>query len=275
MQFFINLFKSIVFSNLWISLGALSLTLNFYILNDIYINKNVLAFVFFSTLFSYNFQRLIKIKFKINLKGERVDWIKTNTKGIYLISIIALIGSLFYGIPLLDETWWLLLIIGSLTFFYVWKIPGLKGKSLRDVPTLKIFVIAIVWVLFCVIFPAVIENVRINSVNILFYSLSVFTFMIAITIPFDVRDLDLDALTKKTIPQLIGEKKSSYLSAILLLISQVILFSVYPKHIYGITLFSSIALLVLMISKKRNGEFYFACLVDGLLLFQMVLILLF
>lgn len=232
MDFFINLFKNIVYANLWISIGALNLTLNFYVLNDIESNKNVLAFVFFSTLFSYNFQRLIKIKYKINLKGERVDWLKLNHKGIYIISIVALVGSLIYGIPLLKETWWLLLIIGSLTFFYVWKIPGLKGKSLRDVPTLKIFVIAVVWVLFCVIFPALIINVRIEKINLLLYSLSVFLFMISITIPFDVRDLDLDSKTKKTIPQLIGEKKSSYLSVILLVISQAILCVVFTQHIF-------------------------------------------
>lgn len=275
MHFFINLFKSIVYSNLWISFGALCLTLNFYILNDIDINKNVLVFVFFSTLFSYNFQRLIKIRYKINLKGERVEWLKSNQKGIYFISFIALVGSLIYGLPLLKETWWLLLIIGSLTFFYVCKIPGLKGKSLRDVPTLKIFVIAVVWVLFCVIFPALIINVRIEKINLLLYSSSVLLFMISITIPFDVRDLHLDSMTKKTIPQLIGEKKSSILSVILLVISQAILCVVFTQHIFGIILFTGLAFLVLLSSKKRNAELYFSGLVDGLLIFQTLLLLFF
>jgi hypothetical protein len=252
-------------------LGALCLTLNFYILNDIEINKNVLVFIFFSTLFSYNFQRLVKIKFKINLKGERVVWMQLNVKGIYLITVIALIGSFSYGLPLLEGTWWLLLIIGLLTFFYVWKIPGLKGKSLRDIPTLKIFIIAFVWVMFCVLFPSVIENVRIDSINILLYSLSVFTFMVAITIPFDTRDLHWDNESTKTIPQLIGERKAMYLSVILLLVSQVLLTYNFPKIIFSSLIFTIIGIIILSQSKNRNKELYFSGLVDGLLILQTVL----
>ena len=264
------MFKHIVFSNLWIALGAVCLTLNFYLLNNLSINTNVLLFVFFATLFSYNFQRLIKIKFKINLKGERVDWIKLNKTGIYFITIIALIGSVVYGLPLIEKTWKLLLLIGLLTFFYVWKIPGFKGKSLRDIPTLKIFIIALVWVLFCVVFPTWLADVDIN--NLIVYSGSVFLLMIAITIPFDVRDMNLDAQTKKTIPQLIGERKAAYLSVVLFLLSQVGLIYLYPQHKLGLLIFMLIGSWILIKSKNKNKELYFSGIVDGLLVLQSLLI---
>ena len=38
----------------------------------------MLGFVFFSTLFTYTFQRFVKIEMKINIVGDRVDWMKEN-----------------------------------------------------------------------------------------------------------------------------------------------------------------------------------------------------
>lgn len=99
--------------------------------------------------------------------------------------------------------------------------------------------------------------------------------MIAITIPFDVRDMDNDAQTKKTIPQLFGEVKAKYLSILLLVISQGILIYVYPFDLYGVLIFTILSILVLRQSKKSNQELYFSGLIDGLLLLQAVLIWLF
>ncbi len=198
----------------------------------------------------------------------------THKKIIELLTVVAFIGSVFFGYELIIELWWLLLVIGLLTFFYVWKIPGLNGKSLRDIPTLKIFIIGFVWVLFCVLFLNRIENNGKIIPQLIFQGILTFVFIISITIPFDVRDMNLDAQSTKTIPQLIGEKKATYLSVVLFLLSQVGLIYLYPQHLYGLLIFMAIGSWVLIQSKNKNKELYFSGLVDGLLVLQTCFIVL-
>jgi hypothetical protein len=93
-------------------------------------------------------------------------------------------------------------ISGIISFFYVLHVPGLKGKNLRDIPGIKIYIIALVWVLITVIVPYLIDtNLNFQKTLILFGAEVL--FMISITIPFDIRDINLDEKSKKTIPQLI------------------------------------------------------------------------
>jgi len=271
----ISITKQIVFSNLWISFGAVCLTLNFYVLNNIKINTSLLYFVFFTTLFSYNFQRLIKIKLNINLKGERVEWIMVNQKSVLLITSIALLGSVYFGFEFILEFWAHLTFIGVLTFFYVWKIPGLNGKSLRDIPTLKIFIIAFVWVLFCVIFPYLVENRYLFTQRVIIDIISTFMLMVSITIPFDVRDMKLDKHTTKTIPQIIGETKARYLSIILFLLSEALIVYNYPNLMYSSFIFIVVSVIILNLSKQTNKEIYFSGLVDSILVIKTLIILLF
>jgi hypothetical protein len=259
---------------LWIAFGAVVLTLNYYLIANEVINLNVLGFVFSSTLFTYNFQRLLKIHVKINLSGDRVEWIKNHQKFIYCITVFSLIFTIYFSWIFLTSVWVLFFISGGLSFFYVWKVPFLKGKNLRDLPGIKIYLIAFVWVLICVLMPNVIENDFHEVDSILTISIAIFAFIVSITIPFDVRDVNLDELSKKTIPQLLGVNSAVYLSIGLLVLSQILLQLLVPFN-FGIWLFTLIGVFVLYQSKFKQPELFFSGIIDGLFIIQIGLLFIF
>ena len=263
-----------MYSNLWISLGAVALTLNFYVITNEAPNLNVLGFVFSSTLFTYNFQRLLKIYFKINVSGQRIEWILTHQILVHSLTFLSLLSTLYFAVLFFESVWELFLVSGVISFFYVWKIPLLNGKNLRDLPGIKIYLIALVWVIICVLMPTILsENSKINETTFLI-SLALFIALVSITIPFDIRDIDLDETSKKTIPQLIGIKSSVYLSIGLLVLSQVLLQLLIPFNA-GIWIFTLLGIFILYQAKNRQPELYFSGGVDGLLMVQIGLLYLF
>lgn len=211
---------------------------------------------------------------KINLSGDRVDWIKKNEIFIYIITLTSCLFTIYFSFIFLSKIWILLLLSGFVSFFYVWKVPLLKGKNLRDLPGVKIYLIAFVWVLICVVMPTILsQTTKLDEVTGLI-ALALFVFIVSITIPFDIRDIKLDDISKKTIPQLIGVKSSVYISIILLIFSQIILQSVLPFNI-GIWVFTFIGSFVLYLSKNKQSELFFSGIIDGLFVLQIGLIFLF
>lgn len=259
---------------MWIALGAVALALNYYLVFDETVNLNVLGFIFSSTLFTYNFQRLLKIHVKINLSGDRLEWIKNHSSLIYFITIISLLFTIYFSYIFLKEVWVLFLISGGLSFFYVWKVPLLKGKNLRDLPGIKIYLIAFVWALICVLTPKIIKEGTDNLESILTMSVAFFIFIVSITIPFDIRDVTLDEVSKKTIPQLIGINSAVYLSIGLLVLSQVLLQLLLPFNL-GIWMFTLLGIIVLYQSKFKQPELFFSGIIDGLFIMQIGLLSIF
>ncbi|MBK9505813.1 MAG: UbiA family prenyltransferase [Bacteroidetes bacterium] len=102
---------------------------------------------------------------------------------------------------------------------------------LRQIPYLKIFLISFVWATVTILLPVIHSEKAYNNFHILTMIIERFLFVFAITIPFDIRDMNADSQTElKTIPLLIGEKRSIYASIIVL----VLFFAVSIIH-YSIT----------------------------------------
>jgi len=98
----------IVYSNLWISIGSALLCWQVFYLNKLEFNLNYFLFVLFSTLVSYTFQRLFRLKSiaKFNNKA----WVVLNKKTAIILTVIGVIGALctlpqFLSFSIL---WWLI-----------------------------------------------------------------------------------------------------------------------------------------------------------------------
>ena len=93
--------------------------------------------------------------------------------------------------------------------------------------------------------------------------LIIFLYIIAITIPFDIRDLDIDNNNIKTIPQIIGAKNSYFITHLLLVILSIYAFAFIK---YGLFFLMILTIAVLIPSIKRKNEFYYLFIIDGLLI---------
>lgn len=225
-------------------------------------------FVFSATFFTYNFQRLIKFYQLKSVPNEHMIWISKHLKQLYaLIPISCLIcGFSFFKIFHHNSNLLYILIFSLIiSFLYVAKI---RNKSLRELPYLKIHLISLV----CTISVALIKLMNENQVNWSNFSLTNcgfvlahYFYFVAITIPFDIRDLKYDSPTLRTIPQVFGIKKSRIMSICLFVLYLIILL-LFKTTIYKNPAFILSSLLTIFLLAKTNDQrpdFYFSGIVES------------
>ena len=222
MQLIVKILDFLVASNVYVSLGVVSLTLLSLDIRQTE-HPNLLWFVFFATLFVYNFIRLVNVHSIISSSESLRHQIIYRFRTFFWIVCIgsALIG--FYFFVTISENIFLPIIgLGFVSIIY--GLPIYKNGShlfrLRDVPGLKIFLIAFVWAYVTEGLPALI-----NGEPLYFLALfERFLFIFAITIPFDIRDLNYDASHLATIPQYFGVNNAKWMALFAIFSSELILF---------------------------------------------------
>ena len=221
---------------------------------------NLGLFIFFSTLFAYNYMRLsIVLDFdQYNLQSKKISPDQETLFFIFLISIFAILSLFFImGYSFLKLV--LPAILISLSYPFSIKIKK-KFYSIRQIPFFKIFLIAFTWSYITVLVPLWYHDFDLDyfMLDIFFQRL---LFVIAISIPFDIRDCDTDKIM--TIPNSIGILESKFFAWFCLLIIDILLIiDVINHHITlpsFIALFISIeicALLIYYSNKNRHLLFY-------------------
>jgi len=272
-EYFNNIFiKKIidfyVFSNIHVAFATFCLV-KITLLN-IGVSENMTAwFVFFSTLVSYNIIRFLRFK---NIKTWYHVWIKNNRALLYSISVISALIIIYLSFNLRLKAILVLIPFALTVFFYT---SPLKHFSLRNIPGLKLFLIAFSWAGITVLFPLIQNYITPRIIDwITFFQR--FLFVVVITIPFDIRDLSFDNTQLKTIPQQFGIKKSK-LFGILLLILFISLEFIKPsaKNVIVQTLIITILSgLLLWFSNNNQSKYYSSFLVESLPITWLVILLL-
>ena len=191
-----------------------------------------------------------------------------------MLFAIALI--LIIHIPFLNiSTMIFLLHLGIISVSY--NIPfSYSNRSLftlRSLPFLKIFLIAYVWASISAFLPKFQSgDPIIDSDSIAFFA-SYFFYILAITLPFDIRDYYADQkISLSTIPHLLGKVKTKILSMVCLSISSIIIW-----HKLEITFFIMFLLitsgLILYASPKRKPHYYLLFMDGSIILYYLTILL--
>lgn len=275
----------LLFSNIFIALCAVAQALVAYHLVDAPPDKSILATLFCATLALYNFSILLaKPKNPKASPHRRVRWIFSHYRLNATITIIATFSllplALFLSIPSLL----LLSFLGLISVAYNLPVFQFHNRrfGLRNIPGMKLFLIALVWALSCGLLPILeLESTQtfdLSVGNITLLIVNEFLFVAALTVPFDVRDLLQDKqYSLKTLPTMLGEKKAMLLCYSFLVLYLILLF--LPIHSFDrvsvVGLILSIFLSGWVISKSnpsRNEYFYFLFL-DGMMIAQLLILL--
>ncbi len=273
----ITLIKVLTYSNLFVSICVASFTHLTYIISNLPQDNLmvVLLMVFSFTFFTYNGQRLFRLK-----KNPPPENLSDHLKWVIKYKNLLTFFSVLFGSIGLVCTYFIspycfitLIPMGILSIFYVVPIIPFYSKSptLRDLPYLKVFVIGLVWSLVIVWLPVLNSPFSSNTIygSLELPQLQVFLFVIAITLPFDIRDINFDkANNLKTIPLLIGVKKTIILSEILLIGSIVLLFvaKIEVQHFYALVIGHIITMILVSLTNKKRNELFFAGLIEGTVL---------
>ncbi|MCK5700591.1 MAG: hypothetical protein KAI29_05545, partial [Cyclobacteriaceae bacterium] len=142
-----------------------------------------------------------------------------------------------------------------------------------SIPIVKIFLIAYVWSSMSSFLPAVITHEQVFTSQIILVFIAHLLFIISITLPFDIRDFQVDNKNALlTFPQLIGIIPTKLLAIVCLFIFTLIISNITQTwYILYFSLFTSV--LILNSSVKRK-EYYFTFYLDGTIILYFITIIL-
>ena len=229
-----------------------------------------LGIVFCSTLFLYSLHRIIGIsKIKEEYIEGRYKIILKYKSHLVVYAIIALIGII--SCLALSSLGYLLFMVPLGIVSLLYSIPFLSNnRRLRDIHYIKIFLIGIVWSAVSIA-PIAFSDQTIEWSILGLVAIEKFIYIIAITIPFDIRDIDIDqSLVTKTLPHYLGITKSYLTSYGLILVSLLIyciaaIVSNQTQTIPYIIIASVVSLIAILISRGKKSDYYYSGILDGVI----------
>jgi 4-hydroxybenzoate polyprenyltransferase len=278
----LKLVKALINSNIFISLAAVFLTVETQIQLGMQPQWHPYLFIiFFATLFEYNIHRFITVLTnKKALDSDKHKWVKEHLYSFYFLVFISAAGFICVAFMAKKEVLYTLAPIAVLTLFY--STPVFKSKKnifrFREIPYMKIFMISFVWSASTILLPIIQANGSYNNLHVLLMLLERFFFIFAITIPFDIRDIEADKQEGlKTIPLLFNERVSYSISYMALTLFFLIsCFNYHNTWILVAIGISAVTTFIFLRSVKiRAMPYYHYGILDGTMLLQGILILVF
>lgn len=253
-----------IYGNWLISISAGILTAGvsrFYHSEHSLINALLIGF---GTLFMYNFQRIVSPAPIKPHPTERYEWSVIHKPTIIVTAFVSLVTVAilsFLGI-LTQMSLITLMFAVILGYFYAAKVPGIE-KPLREIPYLKIHLVVFVWLLCCFFFP-ILNKGHESSTLLPFIGLN-YLYLLAVTIPFDIRDTQNDFETQKTIPQVIGAKNAKNLSIALILLFFIGSVFLHPELKSNVWFYVAVTYQIVFISRiqKSSPDYLFSGFIDG------------
>jgi 4-hydroxybenzoate polyprenyltransferase len=275
-----RLHQYVVFSNVWVALGCAALSSeSLFLLNQCF-DVLIFAQMFTGAFVVYNLQRLVKSK-QYAPQSEAARFTHEFKKPIAVVMALCTIFLLLTPWPVSSN--WLLLAFSllMLSALYVIRLFPLNNerRSLRELPLVKVFVVSAVWAVSTTVLPVMLANTTV-SMDLRWMVIERWFFLMAITIPFDIRDMLVDDPTCKTLPQWVGINKAKWVAAFFLvamfLVNFLRLNAGYIREgvFLALLLVGLLSLFLIHRSKPDTDDMLFAGWLDGTMFLRGVLVLL-
>jgi len=276
MRFLKIVFDFYINSSIHVALAVYALTWITLSSFGISYDENILYFNFYATVTGYNFVKYFGLaKFH---HRSLASWLKI----IQIFSFICFMFLCYYASKLETKTLFWIGAFALVTFLYA--IPFLPKKifldeqqNLRSVSGLKIYIIALVWSGVTVLLPLLNNKFHLNT-DVLITTLQRFLFVIALILPFEIRDMNYDSIKLSTIPQRIGIKMTKKIGVYLLIVFYVLEYfkdEVRIKHLIILLIITVLTMLLILFSRKNQGKYYSAFWVEAVPLIWLILLILF
>ena len=269
MKFLKRVFAFYINASIHVALAVLSLLAITVLEYHLVIPIELWLFVFLGALTGYNFVKYAKVA------GLHHRSLTQSLKAIQIFSGICFVLLAFIAFKLSIQTLMITAAFGLATFFYA--VPFVRHKNLRNFSGLKIFVVAFVWSGVTVIVPVVASEATI-SLDILLTFLQRILIVVALILPFEIRDVPYDALNLKTLPQQVGVRNTKLLGLAVLLICLVFEFFKQDSdvaYIVSLLIFSVFMGWFLITSKTDQNRYFASFWVEGLPIIWFLLFVLF
>ena len=277
-----KLFKYVVdfflYTHVFIGICAvcISLSTQLFIHDFIRLGINE-AFIFCSTVALYSLHRIIGInKILRHIGSGRFQKIRPLKSVLWLNVFLGGGLSLYIYFLQFDLSLKYFLIIPSvLSLAYV--IPIWRGRRMRDIAYIKVFIIALVWSLVTTVIPLWGTEHQFWYIDELII-LERFLFILAITLPFDIRDSEIDGKQGvKTLANTLGNQFVKRLSLIALSAALIINIFLYlilnlsTPALTGYIMTYIFAGFLINLAEKNNSDYYFSGWLDATMIILFIL----
>lgn len=270
----------LLFSNVFIAVCAVAQGGLTYLLLSLPFKSEVLIILGCSTLALYNFSMILaKPPHPDKSRFRRVRWVFKHERSLWIWTGIAVTVLLVLGLRLHLPSFLLLGFMGAMGVAYNLPVLPIPGKrrwaGLRQITGLKLFYIGLMWAMSSVLLPvaeAYHDGFVIDGWQVAQLLGWVFLFIVAITIPFDIRDIYQDKYYGlKTIPVMVGEHKALALSAALLVLhASWVWISRYPLPVrLALSSVSLFCLVMILFPPVKKNEYYYFLVLDGMMAIQL------
>jgi hypothetical protein len=164
---------------------------------------------FLGTITGYNFIKYAEIA------GLQHNSLIRSLQNLQLFSLIVFCLLVYFLTQLDLVVLTYLCLLGFLTLLYV--IPTINHKNFRSMAGVKVFIVALVWSGLSVLVPVYYANSVPSDLWLCFAQR--FFIVLALIIPFEIRDLPQDKTALVTFPQLLGVQKTKLFGVLLLVLT--------------------------------------------------------
>ena len=220
-----NILDFLINASVWVAIAVTALVGVTYFNLEVVISDSLLYFVFFGTIFGYNFIKYFEKGQVDDLKNNRLNFgakkifkqfkkLTTLEKRTFLLSVISVLICVVLFFNLKIKTQLALIVPSVLTFCYA---ISLGYKTLRNISGIKIYVVALVWAVISVLLPVLESEIDFET-DVWVLLLQRFVFVVVLILPFDIRDLSIDNKNLRTLPQNIGVRNTKLYGLLLLML---------------------------------------------------------
>lgn len=193
---FQKFFSFYVQSSLHVGLAVVCLLTITHLEFDWSLTLPLVVFVFCSTVLTYNFIRYATAAPSyFFVKGK---WQKSIRALSYLCGMVCVLCCIYLPLSFL----WVAFGLGVISFLYVFPLTT-SSRGFRNVKHVKTMMVATVWASVSVVLPWVTNEVQWTSHHLIFWC-QMFCWTLATLIPFEIRDMQWDDPSIRTLPQSIG-----------------------------------------------------------------------
>lgn len=195
-------FRAFVYSNLWVGLAVASLSALSMLRFDVW-NTPYLLVCLFSTIAFYGYARWVETTdLEATPEQHIAAWTIHHRTQILILSTLSTVVAVYYWFHLPGTSRWTYALCGALSGLYT--IPSLfNRRGIRYLAGVKLVYIALIWTVVTVTIPALLAEEGIDK-NLILLHIERFAFVIALTIPFDIRDTKTDSTDLLTLPMWLG-----------------------------------------------------------------------
>ncbi|WP_281227962.1 hypothetical protein [Flavobacterium aquiphilum] len=204
-----NILRFYINSSIHVALSCFALVqITFHVFHIPY-NEAMALFVFFGTIVGYNFVKydaLVRVKKKI---------VRKQLKIIAVLSFISflLVGYYFFHLKQITQ----IVSVGILAITALYTLPFFPNRrNARNWAGVKIYIVSLCWVGATLVLPLINAEIPFTS-DFFIKCIQRFILVFVLILVFEIIDLANDDPHLKTVPQMIGVKKTKLLGFLLLI----------------------------------------------------------